>query len=240
MPRSPANSSGKPALVTLAPGAGHVSCRARLADVRDLVTVTARVRRLLDLDADPVTVDGALGADPALAQLINKRPGLRSPGAVDGFELAVRAVVGQQISVAAARTVLGRLVAEHGTPAPDGWLRFPDADRVADLDPATLPLPRARGRPIVALARACADGTLTLDPGVDRADERTRLLALPGIGPWTADYLRLRALGDPDVLLDGDLGVRRSAQALGVELTGGRLDWAPWRSYVTHHLWAAH
>jgi AraC family transcriptional regulator, regulatory protein of adaptative response / DNA-3-methyladenine glycosylase II len=229
-----------PALVTLSPGEGHVSCRARLADVRDLVTVTARVRRLLDLDADPVTVDAALGADPDLAPLISKRPGLRSPGAVDGFELAVRAIVGQQISVAGARTVLGRLAADNGTPASGSWLRFPTAERLAALDPTTLPMPRARGRTIVAIARACAEGSLTLDPGVDRVDERARLLALPGIGPWTADYLRLRALGDPDVLLDGDLGVRRSAQALGIDLAGGRGEWAPWRSYVTHHLWAAH
>jgi len=229
-----------PALVTLSPGDGHVSCRVRPADVRDLVTVTARVRRLLDLDADPVAVDDALGADPTVAPLINKRPGLRSPGAVDGFELAVRAVVGQQISVAGARTVLGRLVAEHGEPASAGWLQFPTAERLAALDPATLPMPRARGRTIVTIARACAEQDLSLDPGVDRMDERARLLALPGIGPWTADYLRLRALGDPDVLLDGDLGVRRSAESLGIDLAGGRGGWAPWRSYVTHHLWAAH
>jgi AraC family transcriptional regulator of adaptative response / DNA-3-methyladenine glycosylase II len=229
-----------PALVTLSPGDGYLACRATLAEVRDLVTVSARVRRLLDLDADPVAVDDALGADPALAPLVSKRPGLRSPGAVDGFELAVRALVGQQISVAGARTVLGRLAAEHGAPAFGGRLQFPTAERLAALDPATLPMPRARGRTIVTIARACAEGTLGLDPGVDRVDERARLLALPGVGPWTADYLRLRALGDPDVLLAGDLGVRRSAQALGIELAGGRGDWAPWRSYVTHHLWAAH
>ena len=231
-----------PALVTLSAGERAVACRARLTDLRDLVSVISRVRRLLDLDADPVAVDALLGADPALAPLVLKRPGLRSPGTADGFEMALRAVVGQQVSVAGARTVLGRIVAEHGTPAFAGepWQLFPTAQALADADPATLPMPRARGRTVRALAQAFADGDLALDPGVDRDAERARLLALPGIGPWTADYLRMRALGDPDVLLSGDLGVRRAAAALGVDLTAGDGDWAPWRSYATHHLWAAH
>ncbi len=229
-----------PALVTLTAGEGAIACRVGLADQRDLVLVVSRVRRLLDLDADPVAVDAHLGRDPVLGELVAKRPGLRAPGAVDGFEMAVRAVVGQQISVSGARTVLGRLAADHGTRAFDGqdFRLFPDAERFAAIDPATLPMPRARARTLVAVAGACASGELTLDPGADRDRERAALLALPGIGPWTADYLALRALSDPDVLLATDLGVRKSAERLGVDLSSGRPTWAPWRTYATHHLWA--
>jgi AraC family transcriptional regulator of adaptative response / DNA-3-methyladenine glycosylase II len=231
---------GGPALVALTPGEGAVTCRVRLHDTRDLVTVVARVRRLLDLDADPVAVDTVLGTDPGLAPLVLKRPGLRSPGAVDGFETAIRTIVGQQISVSGARTVLGRIVAEHGEVAFEGepWLHFPSADRLASIDPATLPMPRARGRSVNALAIASASESLELDPGADRDEVRAMLLAMPGIGPWTADYLRMRTMSDPDVLLASDLVVRRSAADLGVELAGGRPDWAPWRSYATYHLWA--
>ncbi|MDQ2751048.1 MAG: helix-turn-helix domain-containing protein [Actinomycetota bacterium] len=232
---------GGPALVSCSPGEGVVFCRVRLNDQRDLVAVVARVRRLLDLDADPFAVDDVLATDPALAPLVSKRPGLRSPGTVDGFEMAVRAVVGQQISVAGARTVLGRIAAENGRVAFAGepWLLFPSAVTFTALELATLPMPRARAATLLAVAEAVESGALTLDTGADRERERAALLALPGIGPWTADYLRMRALGDPDVLLSGDLGVVKSAAALGVALDGGRGGWAPWRSYATHHLWAA-
>ncbi|MEO6886899.1 MAG: AlkA N-terminal domain-containing protein [Jatrophihabitantaceae bacterium] len=232
---------GGPAWIRVSVAGGAVSCCVGLSDQRDLVTVVSRVRRLLDLDADPAAVDAQLGADPALAPLVRKHPGLRSAGAVDGFEMAVRAVVGQQISVAGARTLLGRLAEQYGTakPFPDGLRPFPSAIEFADADPTTLPMPRARGRTLVAVAQACASGELTLDPGADRERERQRLLALPGIGAWTADYLRLRTMSDPDVLLDTDLGVRKSAAALDVDLRDGRPGWAPWRSYATHHLWGA-
>ncbi|HLY35008.1 MAG TPA: AlkA N-terminal domain-containing protein, partial [Jatrophihabitantaceae bacterium] len=227
------------ALVTLSAGEGAVACRLRLADQRDLVAVVSRVRRLLDLDADPEAVDAALMRDPALAPLVAKRPGLRSPGAVDGFEMAVRAVVGQQVSVAGARTVLGRLAAEHGRLAFDGepWRLFPSPAELAGVDPATLPMPRSRGRTITGLAAAMSDA-LVLDPGADRDEVRAALLQLAGVGPWTADYLRMRAVSDPDVLMAGDLGVRTAADSLGIDLDFGRPDWAPWRSYATHHLWA--
>jgi AraC family transcriptional regulator of adaptative response / DNA-3-methyladenine glycosylase II len=230
-----------PALVNLAAAEGAVACRVSLTDQRDLVMVVSRVRRLLDLDADPSAVDALLGTDPGLAPLVAKRPGLRAPGAVDGFEMAVRAVVGQQISVSGARTVLGRIAAEHGPLAFAGqdYRLFPSPDEFAALDPAALPMPRARARTLVALAEACATGQLTLDPGADREHERATLLPLPGIGPWTADYIQMRALSDPDVLLATDLGVLRAAGALGVPLAGGRPEWAPWRSYASHHLWAA-
>jgi len=232
---------GGPALVSCEPGDGSVSCRVRLTDQRDLVAVVSRVRRLLDLDADPSAVDDVLGRDPALAPLVAKRPGLRSPGAVDGFEMALRAVVGQQISVAGARTVLGRIVSVHGSVAFDGepWRLFPSADGFRATDPATLPMPRARAATLHAVARALCDGAVTLDAGAERGRERAALLALPGIGPWTADYLRMRALADPDVLLSGDLGVRTSAAALEVTLEDCRGAWAPWRSYATHHFWSA-
>lgn len=232
-----------PAVVSIAADAAAdaaVQCTVRLHDPRDLVAVVARVRRLLDLDADPQAADSALGADPALEPLVRKRPGLRSPGAVDGFETAVRTVVGQQISVAGARTVLGRIVAEHGSPAVDTepWRLFPTAAALAAADPATLPMPRARARTVQTLAEVAERGELVLDAGVDRTEVRAALLALPGIGAWTADYLRLRTASDPDVLLGTDLVVRRAAAELGIELTDGRPDWAPWRSYATVHLWA--
>jgi AraC family transcriptional regulator of adaptative response / DNA-3-methyladenine glycosylase II len=230
---------GGPARFSLGAGGGTVTCRLSLTDQRDLAMVVSRVRRLLDLDADPCAVDAQLGADPVLGPLVAKRPGLRSPGAVDGFEMAVRAVVGQQISVAGARTLLGRIAAAYGAQVFDGFRLFPTAAQLADVDPASLPMPRARARTLSALANAYASGELSLDPGADRERERAALLALPGVGPWTADYLRLRAMSDPDVLLATDLGVGRSAAALGAELSGGKPGWAPWRSYATHHLWAA-
>lgn len=224
---------GGPARVVVSDGAGAVTCRVTLTDTRDLVSVVARVRRWLDLDADPVAVDTGLGA------LAAARPGLRSPGAVDGFELAVRAIVGQQVSVAGARTTLGKIAAAHGDAALDGTL-FPIADTLAELDPAVLPMPRSRGRTLTALAKSVAAGDLDLDPGADRDETRTRLLDLPGIGAWTAGYIAMRALGDPDVLLDTDLAVRKTAATRGIDLTDHRPDWAPWRSYATHHLWRAH
>jgi AraC family transcriptional regulator of adaptative response / DNA-3-methyladenine glycosylase II len=229
---------GGPAIVEISPGDGFVRCRTRLTDQRDLVAAVSRVRRLLDLDADPVAVDETLGADPALTDLVAARPGLRSPGAVDGFEMAVRAIVGQQISVAGARTLLGRICAQYGsaTFAGEALRLFPTPADLIDSD--SLPMPKARRRTVSALAAAMAGGGLILDPGADRAPTRTALVALPGIGPWTADYLAMRALADPDVLLSSDLGVAKSAAARAIDLSDGRPDWAPWRSYATHHLWA--
>jgi AraC family transcriptional regulator of adaptative response / DNA-3-methyladenine glycosylase II len=236
-----------PALVELADGGDHVLATLRLTDHRDLAAAVARLRRLLDLDADPIAVDDVLARQPATRRLARLRPGLRSPGSVDAFEMAVRAIVGQQVSVAGARTVLGRLVAEHGRELFAGtetgtgggsWRAFPRPEDLAELDPALLPMPRARGRTINAVARALADGGVVLDSGADRVDARAALLALPGIGQWTADYLMMRAVGDPDVFLDTDLGVRHAMH----NLAGTGLDAssaAPWRSYLTHHLWAS-
>ena len=229
--------------VALRPAAGHVGCTLRLADLRDLGTVVARCRRLLDLDADPVAVDAALSADDVLRGLVATTPGVRLPGAVDGFELAVRAVVGQQVSVAAARTVLGRIAAATGTPLSDvdGELTrcFPAPEALAEADDAALPMPTGRRRTIRALAAAVADGTVRLHPGVSRAELTDSLGALPGIGPWTASYVAMRALSDPDVFLPTDLGLRTAAARLGLSST---LDdrsshWRPWRSYAAVRLW---
>ncbi len=229
---------GGPARFTVRSGApGHLLCDLTLTDHRDLTAVVARVRRLLDLDADPTAIDAVLADDPASAPLAAERPGIRSIGTVDGFELAVQTIVGQQVSVRSACGVLSRIAAQHGERTALGVL-LPDAETIAGLDPAALPMPRSRGRALVALAGAVADGELPLDAGVDRAQTRARLLALPGVGPWTADYLAMR-LGDPDVLLAGDLAARRVADEYGIDLAdAGR--WRPWRSYLTHHLWARH
>jgi AraC family transcriptional regulator of adaptative response / DNA-3-methyladenine glycosylase II len=222
-------------------GDSYLLCRLELAHQRDLVAAVARLRRLLDLDADPAAVDAALGARPELGTLVTKRPGLRSPGTVDGFELAVRAVVGQQVSVAGAGRVLARLVETAGaTVFPDEPSRlFPTAPQLAAQNPSEMPMPKARAATLHALAEATGGGAMALDPGADRAVARAALGEVPGIGPWTADYVVMRALGDPDILLATDLGVRRAARSLDLDLNGGRPDWAPWRSYATHHLWAA-
>ena len=233
-------------VVALAPGDGHVDAVLRLADVRDLTAAVARCRRLLDLDADPEAVDARLSLDPALAPLVAVRPGLRSPGAVDGFEMAVRAVLGQQVSVAASIRSAGRFVAELGKELsfddPGLDRLFPTPDALAALDPESLPMPRQRAVALVQLGDAVASGRLRLDPGADRSEARQVLLGLPGIGPWTADYVAMRALGDPDVMAGGDLVVRQRAARLGIgpsELSARSLEWAPWRTTVVHHLWAA-
>jgi AraC family transcriptional regulator of adaptative response / DNA-3-methyladenine glycosylase II len=211
----------------------------RLTDVRDLSAAVERVRRLLDADADPVAVDDALAGDPALAPLVAATPGLRVPGHVDGNELALRGVLGQQVTVAAARTLAGRLVQDVGDELPealrhDGLTRlFPAPSAIAD---ATIEhMPASRARAIAGLAAALDDGGVVLDRGADRGDVRAALLALPGIGPWTADYIALRALGDPDVFLPTDAGVRAALRRLPGAVHPER--WRPWRSYALLHLW---
>jgi AraC family transcriptional regulator of adaptative response / DNA-3-methyladenine glycosylase II len=223
---------------------GQVPCTMTLADVRDLAPALERTRRLLDADCDPVAVDEALGQDRALAPLVRERPGLRAPGQLDGDEVAVQTVLGQQISVARARTAASRLVHEHGEPLGlDGDHEvthlFPSMDTLAGVDPESLRMPRSRARALTGLAGALARGTIRLDRSADRAETRAALLALPGIGPWTADYVALRALGDPDAFLPTDLGVRRAAERLGVDDLGERSErWRPWRSYALLRLWS--
>lgn len=233
-----------PAEVALTPLAEHVAAVLRLADVRDLAPAVARCRRLLDLDADPEAVDATLAADPALADVVAKEPGVRVPRAVDGFEMAVRAIVGQQVSVASARTVLARLLSPSPT-APDdaATLRpFPSPEEVLALPDTAFAMPAARRATIRAVARAVADGELSLDPGADRDEVTAALTALPGVGAWTAGYVAVRAIGDPDGFLPTDQGVRRGAAALGLptdakRLAGYAARWRPWRSYALIRLW---
>ncbi|WP_229053343.1 AlkA N-terminal domain-containing protein [Aeromicrobium sp. Leaf350] len=232
-------------VVELTPADGHVVARLELADLRDTAVAVERARRLLDLDADPVAIDEVLGADPVLAESVREAPGLRLPGGFDAVEVAVRTVVGQQVSVAGARTVLGRLVAQEGEPvelalaAEHGLTHlFPSVGVLAGLDPETLPMPRSRGRAVATVAGAVVSGDLDLTPGADRAATRAALLALPGIGPWTADYVMMRGLGDPDVLLTSDLVLRRELERHHVTAADAAR-WAPWRSYAGMHLWRA-
>ena len=224
----------------------HVVATLRLSDPRDLAPAVARLRRLLDLDADPIAVDAVLGADPVLASSVAAVPGIRLPGTVDPAETALRALLGQQVSVAAARTAAARLAEALGERLPpalvgDGPdLLFPTAATVAERGVDVLTGPARRTASIVGVAAALSDGTLVLDAGRDAAAFRADLVALPGIGPWSAGYLAIRVLGDPDELLPDDLAVRRGARALGIDdLPRHATRWAPWRSYAALHLWGA-
>ena len=226
---------------------GYLRCQLALEDLRDLTAAVRRLRRLFDLDADPVAVLDALGADPVLGPSVSALPGLRTPGHVDGDELAFRAVLGQQVSVAGARTIAGRLAYEHGRKLGEasGELTglFPSAATLAALSPDQLPMPRGRARAVIALATALASGDLVLDAGADRDAVAGRLVAIPGIGPWTVAYVRMRALGDPDAFLASDLGVRRALEARGLpadprSATAMAEAWRPWRSYALQYLWS--
>jgi AraC family transcriptional regulator, regulatory protein of adaptative response / DNA-3-methyladenine glycosylase II len=246
------------------PGSSWVDCSLVLSDLRDATAAVQRCRRLLDLDADPWAISGFFLDDPVLGPLAAGCPGRRSIGAVDSDEIAIRAVLGQQVSVAAARRLGARLVELCGTPLPasvdearrDGLTHvFPDAATIAGLDPAALPMPLARGRAVITLASALASGAISLNPGADWEEAGARLVALPGIGPWTAGYIRMRALSDPDVFLPGDAGLVRALRKLAADgsaastVAAGRRNgvtaslsaaerWRPWRSYATHYLWA--
>jgi AraC family transcriptional regulator of adaptative response / DNA-3-methyladenine glycosylase II len=228
--------------VVVKAGRLHVRIELRLADWRDLAPAVSRIRRLLDLDADPLAIEQALAADAAMAPLVAGEPGRRVPGSVDPFETAVRAVVGQQISVSGARTVIGRIVAAIGRPlaVADDVLThvFPTPDALAGIDEALLPMPMRRRQTLIDLGARAALGKIPLDVGADRDDVRAALLDVPGIGPWTADYVLMRGFGDPDVFLPTDLGVKQGLALLGLSPDAADR-WRPWRSYALHHLWAA-
>ncbi len=220
-------------------GTTGVACTARLDSISDVATLVARVRRLFDLDADSVAIDGALSSDLAIAPLVRAVPGIRLPGVLDSEEALFRTLIGQQISVAAARTVLGRLTAELGT---DGL--FPTAAQISEHGSEFLRGPATRVASILGVASALASGDLDLHVATPVDEFAARLTALPGVGPWTAGYLAMRVLGNPDTLLTSDLVILQSAGRRGLPSTTRSLAaygarWAPWRSYAGLHLWRA-
>ena len=233
-----------PGIVALRPAAGHVACRLWLSDADDAGPAIARCRWLLDLDADPGAVDAALRSDPVLRPIVERAPGRRIPRTVDGGEMALRAILGQQVSTAAARTTTGALAARLGEPIRDragGLTRlFPTPQA---LHGAALAMPAARQRAVAALVDALAGGRLALGPDADADAARAMLAELPGIGPWTTEVIAMRALSDPDAFPATDLGVRRAAEALGLPGAPGALTaraerWRPWRAYAVQYLWS--
>jgi AraC family transcriptional regulator of adaptative response / DNA-3-methyladenine glycosylase II len=239
---------GGPGVVGLAPEGDGVRCRLWLADPDDAADAARRCAALLDLDRDPATVVAVLGGDELIGPLVRAVPGRRVPGAVDGAELAVRAVLGQQVSVTGAATIAGRLAAACGEPLPAGLARdgvqrlFPASAALAALDAGSLPMPAARARALIGLCAALAAGDVDLRAGADPDAAEEALLGLPGIGPWTAAYVRLRALRDPDAFPAADLGLLRALERLGA---GGSPRaaaalaerWRPLRGYAAQHLW---
>lgn len=233
------------------PGERTIAASLTLSDLRDLSTAVKRLRQLLDLDADPAAVAEVLGEDPLLSPALSARPGMRVPGHVDPDELAIRAVLGQQVSVAGARRAAERLSRELGEPL-DGQLRdeehgivrlFPSSEVLAGLSPQDLPMPKSRARALIGLATALRSGDVRLGPGSDRQEVAARLLALPGIGPWTVAYIQMRALGDPDAYLPTDLGVRRSLERAGRpgderSAVAAAERWRPYRAYAVQCLWS--
>jgi AraC family transcriptional regulator of adaptative response / DNA-3-methyladenine glycosylase II len=241
-----------PGVIELRPASGVVEASVWLHDERDLAAAVGRCRALLDLDRDPRPVIEALGADPVIGRLVRAAPGRRVPGHVDGEELALRAVLGQQVSVAAATTLAARLVAAYGEPLdrPAGAVThlFPTAAALADSGGDALAMPSARRRAVIGLADALSRGDVELarerDGRAHQTDTEQRLLAIPGIGPWTVAYIAMRALGDADAFLPTDLGVLRGLEALGRDGRPAAAaaiaeHWRPYRAYAVQHLWAA-
>lgn len=244
---------GMHGVVRVSPGKGHaLAVSVRCASLSALPGIIARVRRVFDLACDPTAIGAHLSEDPALAPLVAARPGLRVPGGWDGFELAVRAVLGQQITVIAAARLAGQIVAVHGEPlrvdgAPVPGLThvFPSAERLAAADASAFRMPCARARTLVALAR-----TVAADPSVFRVgrtldDVVEQLRTIPGVGPWTAQYIAMRELREPDAFPSGDVGLMRAlAGAGGRRPTARELEaraerWRPWRAYAAQYLWMA-
>ena len=235
---------GGPVPATIGLRGGSVRLTLHGGDGAAAGSVAAAVRRLLDLDADPARIAAVLGSDPVVGPLVRRRPGLRVLGYADGFEGAVLAILGQQVSLAAARTFAGRLADAFGAAGPAGLRLFPGPETLAAAGPeevrAAVGLTGARARTVHALAAACADG-LRIEPGGDHMLIRRRLLGLPGIGPWTVEYLAMRALRDPDAFPEGDLVLRRALGAGSVqEVRAAGRRWSPLRAYAVFHLWTGH
>ncbi len=240
---------GGPAWFAAQADTGRLRLTIGLSTLADLPPLVARVRRLFDLDADPVGIDDALSQEPALAPRVQEAPGIRLPGAVDPHEMLIRALIGQQISVAAARTQLTRLAEASAVslpaPTPDGLTRlFPAPVDIAETGRGALVGPRVRIENILSIAAGLASGDLDLGWADDPAAQRERLVAVRGIGTWTADYLAMRVLGHPDILPTGDVALRTGARRLGLpdrprELAAWGARVSPWRSYASLHLWRA-
>jgi AraC family transcriptional regulator of adaptative response / DNA-3-methyladenine glycosylase II len=239
---------GRGGVVGLRGGSAYVEARLWLEDARDRDAAIRHCRALFDLDRDPGPIAAALRDDPMIGPMVAASPGRRVPGVTDPDELAIRAVLGQQVSLAGAATLAGRLVVDCGEPLrePVGGVThlFPTAAAIAATDPERLAMPEARRRAVIGLARALASGDVVLDPAGDREAIRTALLALPGIGPWTVAYIAMRALRDPDAFLPSDLGVRHALRRFGFD--GGPREatrlaeaWRPYRAYGLQHLWAS-
>lgn len=236
-----------PAVVALTPHHDHVAARLWLSDLRDLTGAVSRCRWLLDLDADPEAIDGILGTDRRLRPLVRTAPGRRVPRTTDSHEMALRVVLGQQVSTRAAQTLAARLVTEHGTPLPRplGGLThtFPTADVLAAVPAETLAMPGSRRRTFLSLAQGLASGDLDVSSACDPQAARAALTAMRGIGPWTVESIAMRTWGDPDAFPATDLGVRHGLETAGLP-TGGRAleeasaGWRPWRAYATQYLWA--
>ncbi len=220
-----------------------VVLRVESPPVRGLASIVERCKGAFDLGADPAEVEAAFRGDPILAPLVASRPGLRVPGAWDGFELAVRAVLGQQVTVRGARTLAGRLVEQFGDPIPlpSGSVThtFPQAAALGDAAIERIGLPGARAETIRRLAQAVTSGDLDLSPTAPLDTTRARLRAIPGIGDWTVEYVAMRALRDPDAFPAGDLGLRRALDVSSTEIERLALPWRPWRAYAALHLWSA-
>jgi AraC family transcriptional regulator of adaptative response / DNA-3-methyladenine glycosylase II len=241
---------GTPAVLELTPsGVGdHVLLRIHADGAGDLPDVIAAARRLLDLDTDPIAIDRALASDRALRSLVRATPGIRLPGAVDGFEMAIRAVLGQQVSVRAARTFAGRIAEAAGTrltnPIEDVTHLFPAPPQMIDADLRSVGLTGARAATVRRLAELVSAGRLDLSGATGARETVEELLAVPGIGRWTAAYIAMRVLRDPDAFPAEDLGVRLGFDALGLPSTPAAIRahaerWRPWRAYAVMHLWNA-
>lgn len=240
------------ALISATPGPDHVAATLRLEHMADLPQLLAKLRRLFDLDADPLAIDAVLARDPRLARSVAAHPGIRLPGTVDPFEMLVRAIVGQQVSVASARTSVQRLVDALGEPLPPNLadadagvtVTFPAPASVAAHAGDVVRGPVSRTRALVAAAQAVASGELVLDSGQTLAEFTGALEALPGVGPWTSHYVAMRELGSTDIVLTGDSAARAGARALGIPseppaLASAAAAFSPWRSYLMMHLWRA-
>ena len=248
--RRTARLAGSAGVIEATPEEGHgaIVLRLRGLSAASALEASRRAARLFDLEADPGAIAAHLAADPLLGPLVARRPGLRVPGAWDPFETAVRTVLGQQVSVRAARTLAGRLVERFGSELPASAARgrlsrlFPGAEALAEADVASIGIPRRRGETIRTLAREVALGRLDLGPAASLLDAETRLARIPGIGSWTTQAIALRSLGEPDAFPAGDLGVRKALAAGGplpseAAVTSRARAWRPWRAYALVHLW---